>query len=84
MIFTSKEEPHSLFGGMAVPNWESLDNKWMSDPVDKSSWLFKIELEGNTVNPTNYLKHINRAILHQWKCINKEYAINCDKSYFYV
>ena len=81
LIFSSKEEPNSLFGGMAVPEWESLENKWISDPVDKSSWLFKIELEGKQLSK-QYLTYINRVKLHQWKCIFKENAINCDKSYF--
>ena len=31
----SNEEPNCLFGGMAVPQWESSkDRKYNSDPVD--------------------------------------------------
>ena len=30
----SIEEPNCLFGGMAVPNWESENGNYNSDPVD--------------------------------------------------
>ena len=35
-------EENCLFGGMAVPGWHSNDN-YSIDPVDKCSWLFKLE-----------------------------------------
>ena len=42
----SGEERNSLFGGMAVPSWNS-NREWMADPSDEFSWLFKIESEKN-------------------------------------
>ena len=42
----SNQEPNSLFGGMAVPQWDSdIECKFESDPADLYSWLFKIEME---------------------------------------
>ena len=32
----------SIFGGMAVPSW-NINNQHIIDPVNRSSWLFKIE-----------------------------------------
>ena len=40
----SNKEPNSLFGGMAVPKWNS-NGKYESDPTYQCSWLFKIEME---------------------------------------
>ena len=39
----SEDEPNSFFGGMAVPSWNS-EEKFISDPKDECSWLFKIEV----------------------------------------
>ena len=33
LIMSSKDEPDSFFGGMAVPSWDSNDH-WISDPID--------------------------------------------------
>ena len=40
----SNEEPNCLFGGMAVPQWESC-YKYGIDPADQCSWLFKMEMK---------------------------------------
>ncbi len=42
----SSEEPDSFFGGMAAPEWNSL-NKLIEDPANECSWLFKLECEKN-------------------------------------
>ena len=41
----SNQEPNSLFGGMAVPQWTDIECNFESDPADLYSWLFKIEME---------------------------------------
>ena len=33
LIMSSKDEPDSFFGAMAVPSWDS-NNHWISDPID--------------------------------------------------
>ena len=38
----SAEEPNSFFGGMAAPEWNS-ESKYIEDPVNECSWLFKLE-----------------------------------------
>ena len=79
----SNSEPNCFFGGMAVPSWQSSDKAhWASDPAEYSSWLFKIELEGEQL--TQLYNHIDRLNLHQWKCIQKNRAIVCNKSYFLI
>ena len=42
----SSEEPNSLFGGMAAPEWNSL-NFYIADPANECSWLFKLEAGEN-------------------------------------
>ena len=42
----SSEEPNSLFGGMAAPEWNSLDD-YIADPANECSWLFKLEAGEN-------------------------------------
>ena len=46
MIMYSNSEPNSFFGGMAAPSWNSEDY-YITDPADKCSWLFKIEVTEN-------------------------------------
>lgn len=42
---TSINDPNSIFGGVAAASWKYYhDGKWISDPDDDSSWLFKIEI----------------------------------------
>ena len=38
----SAEEPNSFFGGMAAPEWNS-EGKFIEDPANECSWLFKLE-----------------------------------------
>ena len=52
MIMHSNIEPNSFFGGMAAPSWDS-KSKFIADPADKCSWLFKIEVTENML--TYYL-----------------------------
>ena len=42
----SAEEPDSFFGGMAAPEWNSLDY-FTEDPANECSWLFKLEAGKN-------------------------------------
>ena len=42
----SAVEPDSFFGGMAAPEWNSINN-WIADPTNECSWLFKLECEEN-------------------------------------
>ena len=42
----SAEEPNCFFGGMAAPEWNS-ERKYIEDPVNECSWLFKLECEEN-------------------------------------
>ena len=42
VIMHSAEEPNSFFGGMAAPEWNS-EGKYIKDPANECSWLFKLE-----------------------------------------
>ena len=42
----SAKEWNCFFGGMAAPEWNSL-NKHREDPTNECSWLFKLEYAGN-------------------------------------
>ena len=42
----SAEEPDSFFGGMAAPEWNS-EHKFIEDPANECSWLFKLEAGEN-------------------------------------
>ena len=46
MIMHSNKEPNSFLGGMAAPSWDS-KKKYIADPADQYSWLFKIEATEN-------------------------------------
>ena len=42
----SAKEPDSFFGGMAAPEWNS-EGKFIKDPANECSWLFKLEAGEN-------------------------------------
>ena len=48
----SNKEPNSFFGGMAAASWNS-EGDFIDDPIDKCSWLFKIEVTESML--TSYL-----------------------------
>ena len=44
----SNQEPNCLFGGIAIPSWESPDDEdgnYGIDPADQCSWSFKMEIK---------------------------------------
>ena len=75
----SAEEPNSFFGGMAAPEWNS-EGKYAEDPANECSWLFKLEAGEDTLLFIHYNKRVD---VHCWECIDRKYAICCDKSLFF-
>ena len=68
----SSEEPNSFFGGMAAPEWNSLNN-YVADPANECSWLFKLEAGENKYYFLFII--IKRIDIHKWECIWREKAI---------